>query len=338
MAARLRLRGLAGKRVDLAGDSSAVFSVAMRDRDLYARILDVQSPWTVTDVDLDLAGKEVVVHVAALEGARLGCPTCGKDAPRYDSRKRRWRQLDTCQYRTILECDVPRVECGEHGVLAAKVPWSEPGSRFTALFEALVIDWLKEASISAVRRVLGLSWSEVDSVMKRAVKRGLERRGSIAAKRVGVDETSFQKRHEYVTVVSDPEKGRVLHVADDRKAASLDTYYVQLTPQQLAAIEVVTMDLCGAYIASTKRLVQGAEGKIAFDRFHVAALLSEAIDDVRRVEHRKLTAQGDSTLKGTRYAFLSSPSKLGAVLAGALEALKGMALKTSRAWAIKESE
>jgi transposase len=137
-------------------------------------------------------------------------------------------------------------------------------------------------------------------------------------------------------VVSDPEKGRVLHVADDRKAASLDTYYVQLTPQQLAAIEVVTMDLCGAYIASTKRLVQGAEGKIAFDRFHVAALLSKAVDDVRRVEHRKLTTQGDSTLKGTRYAFLSSPSKLGAVLAGALEALKGMALKTSRAWAIKE--
>jgi transposase len=184
--------------------------------------------------------------------------------------------------------------------------------------------------------VLGLSWSEVDSVMKRAVKRGLARRGSIAAKRVGVDETSFQKRHEYVTVVSDPEKGRVLHVADDRKAASLDTYYVQLTPQQLAAIEVVTMDLCGAYIASNKCHVQGAEGKIAFDRFHVAALLSKAVDDVRRVEHRKLTTQGDSTLKGTRYAFLSSPSKLGAVLAGALEALKGMALKTSRAWAIKE--
>jgi transposase len=42
---------------------------------------------------------------------------------------------------------VPRVECGEHGVLAAKVPWSEPGSRFTALFEALVIDWLKEVDL-----------------------------------------------------------------------------------------------------------------------------------------------------------------------------------------------
>ena len=45
---------------------------------------------------------------------------------------------------------------------------------------------------------MGLSWDEVDGIMQRAV-RGLERREVQAPQRIGVDETSFQKRHEYVT-------------------------------------------------------------------------------------------------------------------------------------------
>ena len=49
-------------------------------------------------------------------------------------------------------------------------------SGFTALFEALVIDWLKEASTSAVARLMGLSWNAIDGIMQRAVKRGLARR------------------------------------------------------------------------------------------------------------------------------------------------------------------
>jgi transposase len=64
--------------------------------------------------------------------------------------------LDTCQYRTIVVTDVPRVQCAEHGVRQIAVPWAESGSRFTVLFEALVIDWLRETSVAAVARQLHL--------------------------------------------------------------------------------------------------------------------------------------------------------------------------------------
>src|SRR5205085_4425672 len=130
-------------------------------------------------------------------------------------RERRWRHLDTCQYRTILVAQVPRVECAEHGVKTVRAPWSEPGSPFTALFEALVIDWLRAvASTRRVAKQLGLTWDQVDGVMQRAAARGLERRKLEAPRHVGVDETSFQKRHEYVTVVAETERGVVHHVAD----------------------------------------------------------------------------------------------------------------------------
>ena len=147
----------------------------MRDKDLYARILDIGAPWRVAEVELNLRQGEVVVHVEH-DGESLGCPECSQPARRYDTRQRRWRHLDTCQYRTIVAAEVPRVQCEHHQVKQIAVPWSEGRSRFTALFEALVIDWLREAAISAVAQQMGLSWDEVDGIMQRAVQRGLERR------------------------------------------------------------------------------------------------------------------------------------------------------------------
>src|SRR5712691_2191793 len=105
----------------------------MRDKDLYEKILGIEAPWSVTEVELDLKKGEVRVHVADTS-ERLTCPECGKPCPGYDRLPRRWRHLDTCQYRTVLVALVPRVECPEHGVRQIQVPWDESGSRFTALF------------------------------------------------------------------------------------------------------------------------------------------------------------------------------------------------------------
>ena len=85
-------------------------------------------------------------------------------------------------------------------------------SRLTALFEALVIDWLNVATISEVARRLNLGWSSVARGQERAAKRGLDRREQAFPDAIGIDETAFQRRHEYVTVVKGGE--RLLHVAD----------------------------------------------------------------------------------------------------------------------------
>ena len=133
--------------------------------------------------------------------------------PGYDqAAERRWRHLDTCQYRTVLVARIPRVECPEHGIRQIWVPWSEERSRFTALFEALAIRLLHETTLSGLRRVMRLSWDEAEGILDRAVKRGLARRADDPVRIVGVDETSFRKGHDYITVVSDLERDRVLWV------------------------------------------------------------------------------------------------------------------------------
>ena len=161
----------------------------MRDTQLYGRILGVEHPWRVTEVELDLKASEVRVRVEHGDET-LVCPECGKAGPGYDRRTRRWRHLDTCQHRTILIADVPRVECAEHGVKQVTVPWSESGSWFTALFESVVIDWLGGTSVLSVSRRLRLSWREVDTIQQHAVDRGLRRRKLDPPRQVAVDETS----------------------------------------------------------------------------------------------------------------------------------------------------
>jgi transposase len=96
----------------------------------------------------------------------------------------------------------------------------------------------------------------------------------------------------------------VLYVAEERKQSSLDGFWPTLSAEQMASIEAVAMDMWDPYVASTQAHLPGAESKIVFDKFHVAKHLSEAVDQVRRREHKTLKAAGDDRLSGTRYDWL----------------------------------
>jgi transposase len=307
----------------------------MQDRDLYGQILEIVHPWQVVRVVIDRSGREVSVFAERAARPSLRCPTCERPCRRYDTRERRWRHLDTCQYRTILVAAVPRVKCKEHGVLQVPLPWAEPGSRFTALFEAMVISWLAEACTSAVARQMDLSWDEVDGIMQRAVNRGLARRKRIPPKAIAVDETSFKKRHEYVTIVSSG--GVVAYVADGKKKSSLDGFYSDIGKDACRDIAEVTMDMSDAFISSTREHVPNADAKIIFDRFHVAKALGEAVDKTRRAETKQLLADGDDSLKGTRYFWLENPCRMRPDRWLSFEALRKSSLRTAQAWALKEA-
>jgi transposase len=309
----------------------------MRDRDLYAKLLGIEAPWYVRDVDPRLEAREVEIFIALDENTALSCPVCGVTCGRYDSRSRSWRHLDTMQYKTLLTAEVPRVKCPEHGVKQLRVPWAEPGSRFTAMFEALVIDWLKEASQSAVAKMLRMTWDEVDGVMQRAVARGLARRKPQPLRNMGIDETSFQKRHEYVTVVYDCDRKRVLEVLDNRDRDAIEEFYWSTPVEHLETLRSVSMDMWTPYIEATLLHVPNAEKKIAFDRFHVAKHIGDGVNKVRVEEHAELSAQGSSLLKGTRYLWLQNPENMKPTNRARFELLRKTLLRVARAWAMKES-
>jgi len=133
----------------------------MQDTALYQYLLGLQSPWTVSRVNLDVNGQRVDVWAEHPEDAAWACPHCTKTLPLYDhAEERTWRHLDSCQFQTHLHARIPRVACSEHGVVQVKVPWAEPRSRFTLLFERLAIDVLNQCDVSGATRILRISWDE----------------------------------------------------------------------------------------------------------------------------------------------------------------------------------
>jgi transposase len=310
----------------------------MQDCELYRRILGIEAPWFVDSVDLKLEAGEIHVHLRHREMIQWPCPECGAACQLYDHQpERQWRHLDTCQYQTILHAEPPRSECREHGVKVIRLPWAEPSSRFTALFEALAIEWLKAASQKAVAGRLQLSWDEIHGILERAVKRGLERRKAEVVSQIGVDEKAFRKGHHYLTLVNDLNRGRVLYVAEDRKQSSLDGFWETLTPEQIRGIRAVAMDMWDPYIESVREHVPEADRKIVFDKFHIAKHLGEAVDKVRRKEHKTLKAAGDDRLAGTRYDWLRNPAAMEPEDRREFAELRRTELKTARAWALKET-
>ena len=159
--------------------------------------------------------------------------------------------LDTCTYRTELIARTPQVTCSAHGVRTVEVPWASPSSRHTYGFEEMVIGRLREASVSAVSRQLAVSWKAVSRIMKHAVERGLQRRQTEVVAHIFVDETSFRKRHKYVTIVSNAKSGQVLYMGIGRTKEVLTHWYQSLSSEQLAGIESVSMDMWPAYISAT---------------------------------------------------------------------------------------
>ena len=310
----------------------------MQDTALYQYLLGLQSPWTVSHVNLDVNAQRVDVWAAHPEDAAWACPHCSTVLPLYDhAEERAWRHLDSCQFQTHLHARIPRVACREHGVVQVTVPWAEPRARFTLLFERLAIAVLRQCDVSGATRILRISWDEAWGLLEQAVTRGRARKVRTVVRRIGVDEKAAAKGHRYLTVVCDLDEGTVEHIAEDRKQESLAGYYAALSQEQLTGIEAVAMDMWEPYIQATRAKVPDAAAKIVFDRFHVMGHVSKAVDTVRKQEQRDLMAVGDETLKGSKYLWLYSRENVPERRRNEFAALRRQVLKVGRAWALKEA-
>lgn len=308
----------------------------MQDKELYEKLLGLKAPWRVSDVDLRMEESKVTVRLEHEPLARFSCPECGQEGPTHDHRPRQWRHLDTCGIITMIEADVPRVDCQIHGVRQVKVPWAEPGSGFTAMFEALAISWLKVAPTNAVSERMMISWDEAWGIMERAVRRGLARREAVPIQELAIDETSFQKRHEYVTVLVDRKTGVVIDILDDRKKASLKKW-LRENKEQLQDVRSISMDMWEPFITAVQESIEGADDKICFDRFHVAGHFCKALDKVRATEHRELGGSRTSPLTRTKHDWLRTKANDNYKDKRAFLRLTRLNLKTARAWRIKEA-
>ncbi len=299
--------------------------------DLFTRALGLGEPWRVVAVDFDEAARSLELHLDFPVGARFACPRCGGLCPVHDTALRRWRHLDFFQHEAHLCAPAPRVRCPEDGVLTVEVAWARAGSGFTLLFEALVMTLASEMPVAAIAGLVGEHDTRLWRVIGHYVEAARAREDWSPVSRVGLDETSFRRGQDYVSVFADLDRRRVVYAIEGRDAPVVAGFVAELEvhgghPGQILE---VCMDMSVAYQDGVATYLPDA--CVTFDRFHLVKLLGEAVDEVRRQER----AEHAASLRGSRYLWLKRPENLTPRQRIRLNALLAEPLRTVRAYRLR---
>lgn len=279
----------------------------MEDRvGLFQAALGIAAPWHVTKAEFDAERGRLDIFLDFPRGARFACPEGDEDACAvHDTEDKTWRHLDFFQHQAHLHARVPRVGCPAHGVRRVALPWARPGSGFTLLFEALLLEFAPHMPVAAIARMVGEHDTRVWRVLEHYVARARAGLDFSDVTRVGVDETSARRGQDYVSVFMDLAAPRVMFATEGRDAATVARFGEDLTAHggDAGQVDSVCCDMSPAFIRGVAEHLPDAE--ITFDRYHVIQALNAAVDEVRKAERRD-----SPELAGSKYLWLKRPERL----------------------------
>jgi transposase len=281
-------------------------------------------------------GPDGVVVGLRSRAQRLRCACGFSTRSRYDTSRRRWRHLDVGACRLWLEADIRRLACRRCGrVRTEEVPWARPGARHTRDSEDVVAWMAQRSDKTTTATLLRCSWKAVDNIIRRVVAERLDDSRLEHLYRIGVDEISYRRHHNYLTIVADHDTGGVVWVAKGKRGAALEGLYDALGPDGRSRIEAVSMDLGTIYRDATRRRIPDAT--ICFDPFHVIQMANRALDAVYKAAgHQHTTGTGDRDWRRIRYALRSGAERLDRSHHELLNELRRNRYRLWRAWELKE--
>lgn len=305
----------------------------MRATTVLARVLGLKQT-RVRDFEIAIDG--LVVDVAPSTRVPR-CSSCMRRVRAvHDTYEgRRWRHLDVAGMRLWLRYDMRRVRCPRCGVTVELVPWAEPQSWFTYDFEQHVGYLAQRADKTTISATMRIAWSTVGSIIQRVVARLRPSDALDGLRIIGVDELSYRRHHQYVTVVVDHERGAVVWAREGKDADTLRAFFAELGNERCAKLEAVTLDLSAAYIKAVTEA--SPQARIIFDRFHVQRLAHDALDTVRRQQWRAADSDEKETIKGTRFALQKNPWNLTDLERGKLADVQRTNRPLYRAYLLKET-
>jgi transposase len=186
-----------------------------------------------------------------------------------------------------------------------------------------------------------INWRTVGRIVERVVADELDPHRLDGLFEIGVDEISWRKHHNYLTLVADHHSGKVVWGAEGRDAKTLDGFFDELGAQRSAQLTAVSMDMGPAFAKSVRADGHAPQATICLDPFHVVALGTKALDEVRRPLWQQMRQLPDPGIakrfKGARWALLKNPEDLTDTQAATLTAIRRNGGAMWRAYKLKEA-
>ena len=217
-----------------------------------------------------------------------------------------------------------------------KLDWLAKNPRYTQRFAMHVGKLCRDMSNKAVAQLEHLHHSTVKDLDKIYMQKQVNQAGMPSPRAIGIDEISIRKGHNYRVIVSDMDSGRPIWVGGEgRKETDLDAFFAELGPKRTARIRLAVMDMWKPFRNSVTNNAPSA--LIVFDKFHIMRHLADALDEVRRLEYRRLKGEDRSYIKGHRYTLLSNRENLSLDGRQALQKLLSANKRLNTAYLLKES-
>ena len=300
---------------------------------LFESALGIGEPWFVRDVDFDPTRKTLTIRIDFAARTRFPAAGVAGVHPVHDTQTKRLRHLNFFQHECFLEVRIPRVKLPDGRVVQAAPDWVGKLAGFTLLFEALVLAMAQQMTFAAVAKLVNESWHRVHAICSRYVDLALAAADLSTVTAVAIDETSCRRGHNYMTIAADTEARKVVFVTEGKDAKTIARFAEHLpehkgAPEQISSVSI---DMSTAFIKGVTEHLPGA--RITFDKFHVVAHASAAVDQARRLEQRT-----DPSLKGLRWTLLKDRHRLSAESRADLDTLIAQATskRTARAWLYRE--
>lgn len=277
---------------------------------LFGMALGIVPPWEVTEVNFSKESNRLDITIDFQRGATFACPVCGAPAPAHDTTVKTWQHLNFFQYETYLHARVPRVNCPNEGcgVKQIQVPWARAGSGFTLLFEALVMTMARDMPVNVMARLFSVTDTRLWRVINAYVEMARANENYSDVKRIGIDETSSKKGQNYVTLFFDLDNRKLLFGTEGKDNETVKEFVADLKkhggdPKQITDAAI---DMSKAFIKGINEQLPNAV--TTFDKFHLTALMNDAMGKVRAEEAKQFPV----FLKKSRYLFLRNPENLSA--------------------------
>jgi transposase len=203
----------------------------MNSTELFSKALCVESPWHIREVQFESAsesGLELHIYLDFERGSKFLSRT-KEYTTAYDTEEKSWQHLNFFQHRCYLHARVPRLQESQGKVYQIDVPWARAGSGFTMLFEAYAMLLIEsEMPVCNVAKTLEVTQPRIWRVFDYWLKKAVSKDDLSEVKKVGIDETSRKKGHEYITQVVDLDTGRTIFVTEGKDSGTVEKFVEEL--------------------------------------------------------------------------------------------------------------
>jgi transposase len=231
-------------------------------QEIFSKALGIEKPWFVTEVNFDASAKRLDIKIDFIRGSQFSFEKEGVigQYKAYDTIEKQWRHLNFFEHECYLKARVPRIKTPDNEIHLVLPAWSGLQNGFTLLFEALILQLSKGMPVHQVCQLVKISDHKVWSILDKYTGRARDLNDYSQVTKVGMDETSLAKGHDYVSLFVDLEKKKTLFVAEGKDSATVKAFAEDLAKHQ-GDVKNVTDVSCDMSPAFIKRRARGYKFK-----------------------------------------------------------------------------